>query len=338
VWPLSKAHQISPKSQILTSSYSSLKPTWEAVAKKLASIGIPTGAVNVVEQQTLAGYYQIQGIPTIKLFPDSLTPVDGKDGAFEKKPKDFNGPRGGKNIVDWVISQLPKVPFWREKDLEERMEEKGQKRVILFTAKSKVPPLFRSLSSSFQERGEFGVVKKEEKEACELLGVDQFPSMIVLDGEKSKKYEGEMKFEKMALWLNEILPADARNPLNPTKDPVERGEVKVKELEGDEMLEKECSSGICMMAFFDGEEGKEGYLEALAAIGKKYVRSLSAILWVDGAKHGEFVKGWDALADGYPKLMVIGRIWMVLLKVFCVTCVFFFSGEKEEVCATDRVV
>ena len=57
----------------------------------------------------------------------------------------------------------------------------------MFSKKSKVPPIFKSLTSEFKERLRFGFVSSDKKELVESYKVDKFPTVIVLKSYDNKE-------------------------------------------------------------------------------------------------------------------------------------------------------
>jgi protein disulfide-isomerase A6 len=74
-----------------------LAPEWKKAAKALEGI-VNVGAVDCDEHKSLAGQYGVQGFPTIKIF-----------GEDKKSPKDYQGERSAKGIVDAGIREASKI-------------------------------------------------------------------------------------------------------------------------------------------------------------------------------------------------------------------------------------
>jgi len=71
-----------------------LASEWEKLAKAVAP-SIRVGALNADEHKEIAGQYQVQGFPTIKLF-----------GSDKKSPKDYNGARTASALAQAAIQLL----------------------------------------------------------------------------------------------------------------------------------------------------------------------------------------------------------------------------------------
>ena len=72
----------------------SLKPEWEKAAKALLGVA-KVGAVDMTTDQDLGAPYNIQGFPTLKIFGES-----------KSSPKDYNGGRTAKDIVDAAMKEV----------------------------------------------------------------------------------------------------------------------------------------------------------------------------------------------------------------------------------------
>lgn len=73
-------------------------------------------------------------------------------------------------------------------------------KALLFTAKNKPSPLWRSLAIDFYGAIQFGQIQEKEKEAAANLGVSKYPTVVLLPGGAAEGvvFTGEMK--KMALY------------------------------------------------------------------------------------------------------------------------------------------
>lgn len=61
---------------------------------------------------------------------------------------------------------------------------------MLFTDKSKTSALYKSLSLRFKGRLTFAEVSNKASDVIEQQGVEQFPKVVVLDGDKTQEYSG----------------------------------------------------------------------------------------------------------------------------------------------------
>uniref|UniRef100_A0A7S2V150 protein disulfide-isomerase n=1 Tax=Fibrocapsa japonica TaxID=94617 RepID=A0A7S2V150_9STRA len=73
-----------------------LEPEWKQAATELKG-QVMVGAVDATEHKELAATYQIQGFPTLKVFPA---------GPKTKDPLPYNGPREASDIVQYALNML----------------------------------------------------------------------------------------------------------------------------------------------------------------------------------------------------------------------------------------
>ena len=107
-----------------------LLPEWNAAATQLKG-QIKLAKVDATVNQQLASRYQIQGYPTIKIFP----PGDKTNSNIEE----YNGPRDEDGIVQYALSKLnsygyvPDIPQIVNNDiLKETCEEKSRICILVF--------------------------------------------------------------------------------------------------------------------------------------------------------------------------------------------------------------
>ena len=132
-----------------------LLPEWNAAATQLKG-QIKLAKVDATVNQQLASRYQIQGYPTIKIFP----PGDKTNSNIEE----YNGPRDEDGIVQYALSKLnsygyvPDIPQLVNNDiLKETCEEKTRICILVF--------LPHIADSSKNERNKYlDYVKKSRKD------------------------------------------------------------------------------------------------------------------------------------------------------------------------------
>merc|ERR1719242_2353400 len=144
-----------------------LAPEFAKAATHLKGMVI-FGAVNCDEDanRPLCGQFQVQGFPTIKVFPY------GKERKQKNGPKDFQGQRTAQALERAASDSLlaVKVPVMKESgDLQTFMDdETSLARVLLVSSKKKAPTLLRALSAAFDTMFSFGLVTEGSAVAEEL--------------------------------------------------------------------------------------------------------------------------------------------------------------------------
>jgi len=92
----------------------SLLPEWEIAASKLSKAGVSLATVDATTEEALAAKFQVQGFPTIKLFPGGIKKGPGDAMAYE-------GGREAEQIVQTLLKEVDRsgVP----KEMEELISQ-----------------------------------------------------------------------------------------------------------------------------------------------------------------------------------------------------------------------
>ena len=125
-------------------------------------------------------------------------------------------------LKDWITNHIPDFSqrLSQMKDAEEFGAEEGISKVYLFSAKQKVPPIYKALTTNFQNRLRFAFVQAESDirvEISEKFGIEKWPTLLIetVDGEKIV-YDGKMKLPA----INEFVEPYALSPENKKEDRV----------------------------------------------------------------------------------------------------------------------
>ena len=177
-----------------------LAPEFAKAATHLKGMVI-FAAVNCDEaaNKPLCGQFQVQGFPTIKVFPH------GRERKQKNGPKDFQGQRNAAALERAAADSLlaVKVPAIKESaDLESFLDDsESLVRVLLFSSKKKAPTLLRALASAFDVVS-FGLVT-EGSAVAEELKVETFPSILgyVQGSTEGVVYEGQKTFMELTQWV-----------------------------------------------------------------------------------------------------------------------------------------
>jgi len=76
-------------------------------------------------------------------------------------------------------------------DLEDFQDESEINKIILFSKRSKTPPIYKVLTADFKDKIRFGFVSGEAEEVIKKFSIESFPVIKVL-----KSVEGGEKMEK----------------------------------------------------------------------------------------------------------------------------------------------
>lgn len=199
-----------------------LHPEFEKAATSLGGV-VRFGRVNCEDHRELATKYQIQGFPTIKIFP----PFRDR----KRTPTLYEGARTAQSIADAVLKELPSytVATISDSNVDQFFSAEPQKaKVLLFSNKKQIPPLLKSLALEFWGTLSFAFVKESEQNLCERWQVNSFPRILVMPprtatsafaeaGKNLIPYEGSMKKSEIAEFLSKYASmAPKETPSSPS--------------------------------------------------------------------------------------------------------------------------
>mmetsp|Transcript_10171 Transcript_10171/g.13691 ORF Transcript_10171/g.13691 Transcript_10171/m.13691 type:complete len:398 (-) Transcript_10171:63-1256(-) len=295
-----------------------LTPQWEAAATKLKGL-VKVAAVNCDEEanKQLAGYFQVQGFPTIKVFPGTFTENPHQKGAPFKTPVDYQGQRTADAIVNFGLSQLK---YFGEEITDSTLNsflEQSGKKVLLFSDKKKTTSLYKSLSGHFNGRLSFGQVHTSNTQAVEQYGVKKSPTLLVVKDDGSyEPYEGALNGVELSNYLSKQAPPPAggassenaggeRKTKTPPPPPPPTKPV-VHHLESQADFDSHCATGICVIAFLNPEhESHEQYLSVLQKMSEEHVKYFH-FMWLDGLQFPHFSREFGSDTD-FPQMVVLSR-------------------------------
>ncbi|RKP34767.1 thioredoxin-like protein, partial [Dimargaris cristalligena] len=280
----------------------SLAPKYDKAAKELYGLA-KVGAVDCDEDanRPLCAQYKVEGFPTIKAFPWKAR-IDKKNPKKKTKtPQDYNQARTAKALYDFAMAQVPTLTVTvKDKppssgnvmskggqlmlsDLAGFLEHRpGTPKVLLFTQKDEVAPLYRGLAMAYHDRLMLGWVSSKNTDVQKQFGITKFPTLLVLpDGQidNTVVYDGKISLDNLKAFLKPYASKSGKSkrsddeaskkeksPENdeasPAESPMEEGspvpefDPQVPELRNQEDLEKYClqrTNGICLMALLSYE-------------------------------------------------------------------------------------
>lgn len=290
-----------------------LTPEWEQAATKLKGL-VKIGAVNCDEEKNkqLAGYFGIQGFPTIKFFGHKTEPTPDKKGVI-KKPTDYNGAREAAAIVQYALAQLPTDFVTLVKTDADYAAIKQQQLphpiVLLFTDKSTTTPLARALSLDFP----FYQVASSVASALSDFAVDAFPRIAVLNPDGATNfYDGKLEhkpiYDFLATHIKRTENKQQQQQQQPAA-PKSDEPFQVWKVDDQASFEQRCLKrlGLCVVAFLDAQDEEadslDQYLSALTAVGQQATKKTTAsFMWLDGPSHADFAAAFEVSA--FPGLAV----------------------------------
>jgi thioredoxin-like negative regulator of GroEL len=132
--------------------------------------------------------------------PAGLNPYTGKPLIHTR---DFRGGEGGavspKIVSKFILDNMPYLgETLKPSNLQEYLDDKDMNKIILFTNKTKPPPLYRALASEFRGYIHFGLVYEKEEELVNRYEVTSFPTFLAIRGGEITQFEGKPGFDTLS--------------------------------------------------------------------------------------------------------------------------------------------
>jgi len=263
-----------------------LAPTWEKVATNLKGV-IPVGKVDCSAHESFCGKYGVKGFPTIKLF--------SKKG----KVQDYQQGRDVRSIMDFATKQLENTVVTVTSKSEDKFWTKSEAlpHALLFSTKSDITPLYKSMAIKYKNKIVFGQAKNTESDLTTRYGLENFPSLLVFskkDDETPQKFDGTISPDALDAFFSGIASTvqggdDKEESTTEKKDaePIirrpPRKEVVLQQLEADK-VDEACQNNYCIIGVVDTEENniKETQKSVLNGVVEKFKTDDKLIFaWVD---------------------------------------------------------
>eukprot|EP00296_Roombia_truncata_P007823 JP446276.1.p1 GENE.JP446276.1~~JP446276.1.p1 ORF type:complete len:421 (+),score=171.67 JP446276.1:36-1265(+) len=288
------------------STSKALVPEWSKLATDLKGI-VRFGAVDCDQETKLCSEYSATTFPALKLFPT---------GSY-KFVQDYTGEKTAAAITKYATKHVKgSVKMLDANSFEDFITANVSKpHAMLFTDKTKAPLLFRALSNDFKGRMLFGLIPSSEKALVARYKVKKIPAVVLVKGEKSGTFKGELKYETIFTWLNNYVEtftnevqgnedADA-GPKKPWKNEVVP---KVtKDSFPDICLTKK---GLCVISFLNTQNGapsKED-LDIITSVKDKFESQIQRgtsffFMYVDPAEQPQLAAGFSVSSQ--PSVIIL---------------------------------
>ncbi|PRP86198.1 hypothetical protein PROFUN_05714 [Planoprotostelium fungivorum] len=175
-------------------------------------------ALDSSKMSQLVQKYKVEHIPSLWLFPA---------GPRHDQPQEISGKLTAKDIVQFGMNSIPadSVKGIRKGNvvsfLNEEVEGVTLPKVILFTDKSTVPPLYKAVARTMKKIFSFGVVSPSEKDLVEQYHVEKFPTIFIFPADTSRDpiiYNGPISFSEIVKYLKKqstsLPPAKRESDVN----------------------------------------------------------------------------------------------------------------------------
>jgi len=211
----------------------------------------------------------------------------------------------------------------------------GRAICLLFSDKPTPPPLFRSVSLSFDGQLAFGMVQSSDGGLMQRFGIDKAPAIMIMYPDESKatqdgqmqlagmKYEprmhGPFRYGYIANFVGGFLQQRLEmlgKKAEPGAGMPKREAAGVKKALGPlpelgaANFEAECTKagGLCAIALLDGgpdNTNKEAQLEMLTKMRKKRAGGPLTFSWIDATCHTNFGGAFDIYETDLPAFVVL---------------------------------
>lgn len=235
------------------------------------------------------------------------------DDKGEQGPEEFKGPMVGKELLSFSLQAIP-ATFVRSltSDLVDSFVEMfpQKPKVILFSNKVEVSPLYRTLSTNFRQFISFALVHSSETTVVERFRVTKFPDIILMFSQPSRvdpsklemsvnHYQGPLKYAQ----LSAIFTQMASFAVGLEGDP--DTSVDIPELVDDDGFGKSCISvgKLCVIALL---KGPSKALDDLRKVASVWVNGGQfSFSWIDIEKHSGFPIILGVPPGSLPTVVVI---------------------------------
>ncbi|KAL0231718.1 hypothetical protein GEMRC1_011122 [Eukaryota sp. GEM-RC1] len=172
----------------------SIAGTYTNLAKAFSTIA-RIAEVNCQSDNQLCGKYQIQGVPSFKLFY----------GSQNKKVADYQGAREGKAMANFISKKLPtKYILPLEEDTLPVIKASEQPSFVLFSSKQTPPAVLKSLSLEFRRQAAFYFSSGSDL-LKDVVGDKPLPAIVYMFENEVVVMEKEVSTKNLSAFVREML-------------------------------------------------------------------------------------------------------------------------------------
>eukprot|EP00727_Mastigamoeba_balamuthi_P013119 m51a1_g843 putative rotein disulfide-isomerase (410) ;mRNA; f:767980-769527 len=286
-----------------------LAPEYLKAAENLKGI-VKVAAVDCDAEKEVCGAFQVQGFPTVKMFPSELTK---QDKGFTKVPRDYQGPRTAASIATEAVSMLPDRTVKLTSANEAKFfEHKNVAKAVLFSEKDSAPTMWKALALEYGRGMAFARVSKKETELATKFHVTKFPTVVVVPTEgEPVVYSGAVKVAPLAKFLAPYFKAQqgqGKGSQGQQEQEAPKQSWELARITTAAGFKEHCldSRVLCAISVLDpynfpGEQSAhESTLQQLADRFKGRTR----FVWLGQREQPELVRTFD-MRSGFPALVVV---------------------------------
>jgi protein disulfide-isomerase A6 len=265
-----------------------LAPEWAKAATQLKGSGVKLVAFDatIMGNQEYQTKYEVQSYPTVIVFDQDKT----------KSPEKYNGGRTATDIVQFARSLVegppkpnPFVAALDDATFDETVLGSKDIWIVEFFAPwcghcKELNPVFAKSAEDHQNVAKFAQVDATANaELTNKYSVSSYPTLFYF---VPNRHTGEQQHFPFNWRGHGSFKADARNLLEELTKPPR----PVVQLTSYEVLEKDCGSGLCLVAFIphlvdSGVMGREEYLEVLREQAHAFKNTSITLMWAEVAQH-----------------------------------------------------
>ncbi|KAF9345884.1 protein disulfide isomerase (PDI) protein [Mortierella sp. AD094] len=280
-----------------------LAPQYKAAADNLHGI-VKMGAIDCDNDKNkpICAQYKIEGFPTIKVFPANRS---GKRGV--KYPKDYQGERSAKAIVDFLVKMLPNdiklvssnPSSEKVTNVDEFVANESEPRALLFTKKLTSSSMYKGLATDMKDRMIVAEMRTPSDEVLKKFNVQSAPALVVFPkgSQEPINFSGDLKRDPISEFLNQYAEPAKNGGRNSepiaTPAPIVKFDPKIDHIVDQAQLTKECldkSQDTCVIAFLvvepEFDESVQAHEENLELLRKVKKAAYDAgkplhVMWMD---------------------------------------------------------
>ncbi|CAI5529101.1 unnamed protein product [Closterium sp. Naga37s-1] len=183
-------------------------PEVAKVADSLKGL-VKVGAINCNKAPDVCMQAQIKELPAFRLYPWEVKANPYTRKRYKDAPQVFTGDNTAKALVSFATAALPHdlvVNISSGASADAFLAANATlNKVVLFSTKPAVTPLFKALSLQFRKRLVFAQAKSTDEALAASFGAASFPALFLHKADGTRQlYEGPLKPEPIAAFLEQF--------------------------------------------------------------------------------------------------------------------------------------
>ncbi|CAI7799030.1 unnamed protein product, partial [Closterium sp. NIES-54] len=170
---------------------------------------VKVGAINCNKAPDVCMQAQIKELPAFRLYPWEVKANPYTHKRYKDAPQVFTGDNTAKALVSFATAALPHdlvVNISSGASADAFLTANATlNKVVLFSTKPAVTPLFKALSLQFRKRLVFAQAKSTDEALAASFGAASFPALFLHKADGTRQiYEGPLKPEPIAAFLEQF--------------------------------------------------------------------------------------------------------------------------------------